>query len=224
MKLNDLSWDTANSGADKDTATGSESEDVTLSDSNAETEQMTTKEDESSESSAVSQESEDTITDDEGFSKPKKFSASIKAAIPAATVAMLFGVMSFFPDAVANGLFSPEDLKKLPESIAAYLPSIFKVLLSIVALVFLFFSFKAKSQGTLFVYEGYLKHKTGLLANTKIAYQDIQAVDIHRNILSGFFDIGDLEVTSSSAEIKMSSIENPKEIKSLIEKLKEKTK
>ena len=146
--------------------------------------------------------------------------SSRKTLLPGLLVAAIaFSIPAIIPsEQFATLLFEPAVLAKQPEFLQNNLSTILNLGLYIIGGLALFLSFKAKSQGKLFIFDAYLSHKKSILKKpNKILLPQIVSVDIHWTPFSLLRHIGNLEVSSIKGEIIFKHCPNPDQVKALIE-------
>lgn len=153
------------------------------------------------------------------YSNQTKFKASFRAIYPFLVLSGLLYVIGLFPDVVSGILFSEKDLTGLPEGIIPHVPTILKFLAWGIAGFILVVGLKTLNQGTFYICDNYVKFSKGILHTVKIPFDEVVAIDVHKNAFSDLIGTGDLEITASGKEIKIGHIYQPLALKEKLEHL-----
>ena len=145
--------------------------------------------------------------------KKSKTTASKIVLIPGVVVALIAYLLPIIIPDLDKSLFAPEELATLPQAMQDNMSTIIKMMVYAVGLAAIIFSLKAKSKGSLSIFDTYVVHKTGLLSKKKILIPNIISIDIHHNPFSALGDVGNLEITSTKGDILFENCPNPESIK-----------
>lgn len=157
-----------------------------------------------------------TVSKNSKFSKSSKYRASIISTYPFLVIAALSMGLAQYPDFLSDAFFKPEQLAQLPQFLQNNIGKVLTFLLYGVAIAMSFVAFKQLAQGTLIVFDDYIKFKKGLFDTKKILYVDLVSITVHKAPMSIFTDIGNIELSSSFDEIKLNNVSKPTELRSLI--------
>lgn len=156
------------------------------------------------------------------FSTSTKYRASSRAMAPFVFISVVFVLLAQFPDFLTSLFAKPEQLAEMPEFISANMGIGLSLFLYGLSMALFYFGLKQVLQGTLEVFDDYVRYKTGILKNKKILYVDLISVAVHKAPFSSLFDIGDIELSSSTKEIRLKNVANPSEVQShILEKQQE---
>jgi hypothetical protein len=153
------------------------------------------------------------------FSRPSLYKSSKKVLIPFLGISALFIVLSFFPEILISLFFSDADMQELVDqfpSVAKYLPVISTYLLYGLSIFLTYLGFKEINGGSLQIFGSYVIHKQGFLKKTKIHFENLASIEVHKAVFSGFMDIGHLELSSTQKDINIKNLDKPFEIKEMI--------
>lgn len=152
----------------------------------------------------------------EKFTKPKLIRASVKTVIPHIVLVIVCAIIALFP-ATVIGLLG-EEVKEFPDYIVKGLPIGTTAFFTLLALMILVTMFRNLATGSLWLYDGYLKFRIGVIGNEMHAYENLQKVDVQRTLSSLWSDTGDLIILHPKGSMTLRNIYAPFDIKEMLEK------
>lgn len=140
------------------------------------------------------------------FTKPTIIRASVKSVYPHIVIALVCIVLALFPSLFISVL---GDVSTIPAMILENLPTIVTTFFILFSIFIFAIMSKELATGSLWLYEGFLKFKKGLIRNEMHYYGNIQAVEVQRSVSSLWSDTGDLIILYAKGSITLCNVGSP---------------